>query len=542
MTRFRLKGSVPALLIIFTWCDLASGRPADVGEGEQAAAKEDAEPEHAAPVPKNRPEPKDAPARRDSGEDLSTAASRREDELEQLKAQMSSMREEYDKKFEEMGRECNKKFDDAALADLKNERKDEELARRFEFFGFYDLSFMWRHIEKGSFVGSDMVNTKPQFLLQHLNIYFLSRMTDSLSFLGEVQFTYLPNGAETSFDSSTSVLDTTVSDPYSQNELRLGGLVIHRAWLKWEPTQFFGIKAGCYLTPYGIWHVDHGSPVRLSILPPFENNTITPSEIKGMTPLPDSQLGIVVYGRLFPYRNLFFDYEFTVSNGRGPADKVIDYDSNKGVGLRLKLTYSRPNVEVSAGAYGYFGEYTELESNVSEDYASSNIAENFKEYVLATDLSVILHDFRVQAEYIVNLIKYEDSGRPVEMTIGGNAFRPDFTGNYVYGLLGYRLPLDRLLKDMPITLYFGAEFDVPRDYMEEFKSFIFWFGANFKPSPYVTLKFEASRTHLEHGEFSFDETDDREDGTSSIDEVGIISERSIKANVWTIAGQLAVSF
>jgi hypothetical protein len=535
MKRFRFKGFVPAFFTIFICSVPSFVRSADADGDDRSAAEETADSVPAAHESQIEPEPEDA-------------AAKTRDEIEQLKAQMNSMREEYDKKLDEMVQECEQKFDDAALADLRNEKKDEESFRRFEFFGFYDLSFMWRHIKKGSFLSSDRVNTKPQFLLQHLHLYFLSRMTDSLRFLTEIQFTYLPNGTEISFDSGTEVWNTAVSDPYSQNELRLGGVVIHRAWFKWEPTQFFGIKAGCYLTPYGIWHVDHGSPVRLSILPPFENNTITPAAIRGKKPLPDSQLGIVVFGRLFPYKNLFFDYAFTVSNGRGPADTVIDYDSNKGLGLQLKLTYSRPNVEIAAGGYGYFGEYSERKNSPSETGdgtygASSEIAENFKEYVLETDLSVVLYGVRVQAEYIVNLTKYEKGGRPLETAVGGNAFQPDFTGNYVYGLVGYQLPLDRLLKDMPITVYFGSEFDMPRDYMEDFKNFILWFGVNFKPSPYVTLKVEASRTHLEHEEFASAKADDvTEDQASSIDGSETISERSLKANVWTIAGQLAVSF
>jgi hypothetical protein len=448
-------------------------------------------------------------------------------DLEELRNEMSLMKKEYDAKFESMKAEYDAKLEEAEMADLGSESEETE-DRDMKIFGFYDLAFMWRHLDDDSFVSEDMglINTKPQFLMQHLNLYFSSQMTETLSFLTELQFTFLPNGSETSIWTDQDIVreNTSVNDPYTQNKITLGGLVIQRAYLQWQPFDFFGVKAGYYLTPYGIWHEDHGSPVRLSILPPFENDTSTPSVTKAAKPVPDGQLGLVLFGRAFPSQHLRFDYAFTVSNGRGPADTVIDYDNNKGLGLRLKLTYSRSKVEVALGVYGYYGEYTDR-TMPNMGYTGPLIVDNHQEYVLAADLLLAIYGVRLQAEYIRNLVLYKDGVRPeAAFSTSGvateNIFMPDFAGNFFYFLFGYQLPLNKLLGDMTLTPYIGWEYVAPGNYINDLKIKTVWFGLNFKPSYFVTLKVEGSRNVA--------------DVQTSIG--------AFAAKTWTVAGQLAVSF
>ncbi len=425
-------------------------------------------------------------------------------EIEALKQQMAAMKEEYNARLEEI-----------EFGDVEDINED-DINRELSIFGFYDLSFMWRHIGDGSFFGEQdgMVNTSPQFLLQHLNLYFSAQISRTISFLTELQFTFLPNGAMTSDFSAPERKDTSVVDPFTQQEYRLGGLMIQRAWLKWEPFQFLGVKAGYFLSPYGIWHEDHASTVRLSILPPFENDTVSPPELVGKKPIPPAQLGLQLYGRLFPLDTLRFDYAFTVSNGRGSADTVIDYDDNKGLGLRLKLTYSNSKVEVALGGYGYYGEY-------SDKFVAAwneQLLERYKEYSIATDFLVTLYGVRLQAEYLRSSTLYTDNGRPPGWFFFGNpTYAPDTVTSLFYTLLAYQLPLDKWLGGMTITPYAGFESDLPKDELDVFKIMVVNFGLNFKPSSFVVLKLEGSR-------FKVDWVDDDE------------------ATVWTVAGQLAISF
>jgi hypothetical protein len=397
---------------------------------------------------------------------------------------------------------------------------EEKLTEPFRLFGFSDIAIMWRHIGN-SFVkeGDGFMNTSPQFLMQHLNLYFASQMTESLSFLTEVQFMFLPNAAQNPDVmglGESDQMNTNMVDPYTQQKFRWGGVNIQRAWLKWEPFEFLGVKAGYFLTPYGIWHEDHASTVRISILPPFEIDTNTPPDIVGKKPIPNGQLGFQLYGRVFPHDNLRFDYAFTISNGRGSADTVIDYDDNKGLGLRLKLTYSDSNVEVALGGYGYFGEYTDK----IFAYWNEKVLENYKEYALSADFLVTFFGVRIQAEYLRNLTRYSDKGRLLEGRPGVSTILlpGDYLNNMFYAMLAYQLPLDRWLGGMTFTPYLGMELDKPNDLLETYRIFIFNFGLNFRPNSIVVLKLEGSRYYL------------------------VYQMESQTSTVWTVAGQLAVSF
>ena len=437
-------------------------------------------------------------------------------EIEALKQQMSEMKEDYDARLEEL--------EVGALEDMAAD----DVERRFDIFGFYDMAFMWRHLGEDSFFEEDdgFVNTSPQFLMQHLNLYFSSQMTSSLSFLTEIQFTFLPNGAmDTGFyDAERS--STLVVDPYTQQQYSWGSIMIQRAWLKWEPAQFFGVKAGYFLTPYGIWHEDHASTVRLSILPPFENDTVTPPKLAGRKPMPPTQLGLELYGRLFPSDHLQFDYAFTVSNGRGGAEGVVDYDDNMGLGLRLKLTYSSPNVEVSLGGYGYYGEVTDKWMAAWDE----RVLENYKEYVVAGDFLLSLFGVRLQSEYIRSMKRYSDGGRPFAWNTNSEDYpyySPDTVASMFYAMLAYQLPLDKWLNGMTITPYVGFEYDIPHDEMTwdasataekgKFTNTVYNAGINFKPSSFVSLKLEGSYLDVNFLE-------------------------NWKAEIWTAAAQLAVSF
>ncbi len=463
----------------------------------------------AAPASEENAESADATATDEDGVDPQT-------EIEALKQQMSEMKEDFDARLEEL--------EFGAIEDVASE----DLAHRFDIFGFYDMAFMWRGIDDESFFveGQGFVNTSPQFLLQHLNLYFSSQMTSSLSFLAEIQFTFLPNGAMDAGFYNPQRTSTLVVDPYTQQQFSWGSIMIQRAWLKWEPAQFFGVKAGYFLTPYGIWHEDHASTVRLSILPPFENDTVTPPKLAGRKPMPPAQLGLQLFGRVFPGDHLQFDYAFTVSNGRGGAEGVVDYDDNKGLGLRLKLTYSTPDVEVSLGGYGYYGEVTDKWMAAWNE----QLLENYKEYVVSGDFLLSLFGVRLQSEYIRNMKRYSENGRTSAFLSSSDDlpnYTPDTVASLFYVMLAYQLPLDRWLNGMTITPYVGFEYDIPRDEMKwsatatqekgKFTNTVYNAGINFKPSSFVSLKLEGSYL-----------------------KVHFLS--NMNAEIWTAAAQVAVSF
>lgn len=203
--------------------------------------------------------------------------------------------------------------------------------------------------------------------------------------------------------------------------------------------------------------------------------------------IPDAQLGLQALGRLFFSDNLFFDYALTLSNGRGPADTVIDYDENKGLGLKLRFTYDKPDFRIALGGYGYYGTYTDKQPRGF----SFDTLEKYSEYAGATDFLIAVYGLKLQTEFVRGLILYdEDSPRPPITNLLPPS--PDYVKNAFYAMLSYELPLADLLGSMTLTPYVAGALDNPREWI---KTVSYWGGLNFKPSPYVTLKTEVIYTH-----------------------------------------------
>jgi hypothetical protein len=311
-------------------------------------------------------------------------------------------------------------------------------------FGFYDMSFGKQFTSSDAMSSTNMPN-KMTFMLTSLNVYLGNQITEKLKFLSELRFTYQPLGYETSTatylvspsGSTTSLgasyarTDTTVTDPSSLQSYRLGGVSIERVQTTYVFSDYLGVTAGSFLTPYGIWNVDHGTPVLIMCRAPA-------AQIMDL--VPSKQLGIQLFGKAFFAKNFTFDYAGTISNGRGPMDTVYDLDNNKGVGLRWKLSYEKDDFSAAIGQYGYTGKYTDVTKSTyigpsSTDYKSVvTLTNQYTEYDLANDLLIKFHGLRLQSEAVFKEVKY--SVPPAS----GQDYSASYLAHTVYGLLAYELP------------------------------------------------------------------------------------------------------
>ncbi|MDD5306171.1 MAG: hypothetical protein PHU25_02510 [Deltaproteobacteria bacterium] len=381
------------------------------------------------------------------------------------------------------------------------EKDNEDLTGEAQFepsldiSGFFDLTFYKNFIPENHIVKHFFPDVST-FAMQNLNLYFYSRMTESLSAFIELKFTFLPNGSETGirdFDVTKHGLtlkrtDSTATDPLTLEEYDLGGVIIERAQLEWRPSNYFGIIAGRFLTPFGIWNTDHGPTVIIPIRYP---------NFQIYHDMPLAQTGLEAFGRMFPAANTYFDWAVTVSNGRGPVEATVDLDENKAVGLRLKLSYESPDKTFSLGGYGYTGDYTDTVKSVtlggSQTGTSAydeDIYEKYTEYVGSLDLLIELFGVRFQAEYLRRLVKY--STRPLwyfsDETIGNPG---DWVSNSAYGLLAYELPLQDLIGTFKISPYVMADYYGEVDF-SNLDAVVAIFGLNLKPVPNVVIKVEGT--------------------------------------------------
>ena len=407
-------------------------------------------------------------------------------------------------------------FENAAMEELTESNGESfDLAHPISVYGFFDLTFYRLFADDASSYNLYMMN-KASFFMSQVNLYFMSQMTQTLSALVEVGLSFAPHGYEKQFEyigvqngqelpvqGEYIRVDTTTRDRLRTQHFRQGGMTIERAHLSYTPVDWLNVIAGRYLTPYGIWNVEHGSPVILTAWAPF----LQTQEI-----VPLAQTGIQLYGRFFPADSLSFEYAATVSNGRGPISEVFDYDDNKGLGLRLKLTYDKGDFQVSAGGYGYYGTYTDLKKgavvqlapDLSVDVTSPRpvqsritITEEYAEYLASADVMIQFRGLKLQGECVWKYVDYSSATQLTEdhvMFQGGKAtdvlYMPSYTGLGMYGLLSWELPLYQWIAPVRITPYFMAERTSPMD-TDKVNSFILLVaGINVKPSPFVVLKAE----------------------------------------------------
>ncbi|MCP4600287.1 MAG: hypothetical protein GY847_07105 [Proteobacteria bacterium] len=429
-----------------------------------------------------------------------------EDEIYLLKTQMEEIRAENQAQSAkiEMLKEENAEQEEnieesredyeARLSELELEMMtgsgEDNKERLVNIYGFFDVTFMKQFAHEDSLIKGLAYNSST-FILPGINLYFSSQMTESLLALVELRFTFLPLGKETSFEfpgvSEYEREDTTVNDPSTNAASRLGGMLIERAHLTWQPYDFFGVICGYFFTPYGIWNIDHGSPTLIPIKEPY----LQWEEI-----VPSTQLGIQLFGRATPSARMYFDYAFTVSNGRGPLDTVEDLDENKALGLRLKISYEGENIAAGLGSYGYYGDYTDKKKIVKtvlpEFKVSQETTEAFSELVGAIDLLVEIHGVRIQGEYVRRIRKYSERPERSQTTVAGG-YQPDYITWATYALLAWELPLGKWLENKTLTPYIEADCGHNDDTVLNTKSITIIGGLNFKPSPFVTLKAEATR-------------------------------------------------
>lgn len=374
----------------------------------------------------------------------------------------------------------------AAVADAEISRQasgDVSDEFKLNIYGFADFTYT-------TTVGPKYALASPysSFAVGKLNIYTAAELGDNWRSLAEVRFMYLPNGTTPTTSNSASPSSRTNTSVPDYTDLarpvRWGGISIERAWLEHTFHPAFTVRVGSFLTPYGIWNVDHGSPAIIGSRRPF---------IIGESLFPEHQTGLEAYGAL-NFGPSQFGYHLTLSNGRGPIDSYQDLDHNKGLGGRLFFKHDSSYGTVTVGVSGYRGKYTDATQQYGVDPVTGSTVQTFPvsarydELSLATDVKWEWGGLLLQGEGILNDIGYPDSHRPTAFPVTGGltGFQPDYRRVGIYGLGGYRFAF------LGIMPFFGGEY-----YDNGLNSLppaaAVWGGLNVRPTARVVLK--AQYTH-----------------------------------------------
>lgn len=313
------------------------------------------------------------------------------------------------------------------------------------------------------------------FFVGNLNVYLGKQLSESFAFLSEVRLSFLPNGA-----SAFGLQERTDTTTYDYNDFgrptRWGGIIMQRMYIEWMPHQLFSLRVGQFLTPYGVWNVDHGSPV---VIP-----TSRPWSI-GVGWIPERQTGIEVLGRM-GYGQSTFGYHLTLSNGTGPISEYRDLDENKAFGARLYWEYYGLG-RLRLGGSMYYGRDTNAVRRwVTKDGAQASdeeINSQFDSLTWAADLTWEFKGVHLQTEWLTNQRAYTDEGRVPYQTLSGLSIIPvDVFSWGGYSLLGYRLPW------FGIMPFFMAE-RVKGDLLQlKLKLYTLMAGLNIRPTESVAIK------------------------------------------------------
>lgn len=325
-----------------------------------------------------------------------------------------------------------------------------------DIYGFADFTY-----QQGLQAGE-----RGNFFIGRLNLYLAGQLAERWRSLAEVRFTYLPNGSQ--LPGQPERIDTTSAD-YADlgRPVPVGGVILERAWLEYAAHPLATLRVGQFLTPYGIWNVDHGSPVIIGSRRPF---------IIGERLFPEWQTGFQLYGTHHLARTEL-GYHLTLSNGRGPLDRYFDMDANKAYGGRVYANFDTDWGDVDVGVSAYKGKYT---STVGDGFSAPvTIEESFNEFSIAADLKWSVGGFLLQGEVISNDVRYTDEGRPPN---GFGGFYPDHRRWGMYGLTGYRFDFVGL---MPFVAF---DFNDPGPTGLGVPAMAFWAGINARPIPRVVLK------------------------------------------------------
>lgn len=370
------------------------------------------------------------------------------------------------------------------------EANEGEQQHKLDLYGFADMTYTRLVVPESSAWNRFYFPTN-SFAVGNFNLYMSSQLGDSWRALGEVRFMYLPNGAvaDNTSTSQISRTDTTVLDYAGfEQPIKWGAIRIERIWVEHEFSTLFKLQAGAFLTPYGIWNVDHGTPTIIGIRAPFA----IVDEL-----FPAHQVGLQLYG------NTFFDpfevgYHLTLSNGRGPVE-YQDFDDDKAVGGRLYMKTESVGSLVVGGSFyrgGYYDRSSRYvtkvkdgQTTVDQEYTTIS---KYQELSLGADVKWQYKRLLVQGEVIMNEGNFENGGGRPRVTVlkPPAGFQPDYRRWGAYGLVGYRT---KLLQTMPYVIvqyvYAPNQPIVPPILGVQV-------GLNIRPTPAVVLKLEYTDTHF----------------------------------------------
>lgn len=323
---------------------------------------------------------------------------------------------------------------DETLRQLNAEGSDlseYETPEPLQIYGFMDFGYYRAFADDDNSLLAALPAEKDSFVLGNLNLFFDAHPAKNVRALMELRFTNLPHGDEESLapyvrnDSRV----TDVTNVSGRRQVVAGSVIIERAWAQYAPLDELQLQVGQWLTPYGIWNIDHGTPTLISLILPV-------SQVDQY--IPDRQVGLQALGTFQLGKGYELGYHAYVANGRSAG--LLDFTPRKAFGGRLFVGAPTSESPWKLGVSGYQGELTDMRKEVQSLeplIVERQYPVQGEEWAAAADASLDVGDLRLRAEGVVRHVAYDEGHRPDN---GGGRYAPDAYSWDSYLLGAYRLP------------------------------------------------------------------------------------------------------
>ena len=223
------------------------------------------------------------------------------------------------------------------VLEAEDEQTTQALADLMEIAGYGDVEYKI----------TDQKGKNNEFRVHHLSLFFIKRIGDRWRMFSEIEYEDGPNTAKDE-----------------------GKIFVEVFTLEYYLNQYLNFRLGRFLTPAGIWNVDH--------YPPFVLTQERPQHIRKI--FPQLNDGLQLLGSTH-VSNVNTDYILYVSNGQGNTGHG-DGNEDKALGARLK--FGLPFLSQAEVGTSYYRE----EQNDKTDFKAAG-----------ADLFLSWRNVRLQAEY-----------------------------------------------------------------------------------------------------------------------------------------------
>ena len=352
--------------------------------------------------------------------------------LESLRDQIRQTQSRQSVEIQALKDELARRDQEAAV---EHEREAVERERLLRIYGFADFGIM-RSIAPEDPRLASKFTTPLTFYLGRLNLYYDATPSPDFRFLAETRLSLYPNGTSAGIDTSTGQVKrntTAVNDVSSPNPtatVNWGSIILERATLDWTRYALFSVRAGLYLTPFGIYNVDHGSPTLINVtLPGYLSQDWIPLR----------QLGVQVFGS-YPLAPWEIGWMATVGNGR--SDGVLDLGDSKSYGGRV-FARRQGELALTLGGSALYQpdrqnrEQFGMAADGSITYTNTRVVESSL-LTVGGDLALDFRGFRLRSELVWHQVRYTAGKRALAADDINGGYAPDMRNVNWYVIAAYR--------------------------------------------------------------------------------------------------------